>query len=81
MNFGNLDVDEVINDQDLKKERTMETWTRDEAKRPGFKRTNYVQGPDPNQIRIRFKLDSNGSEPDSDQMESDLIRFKSDQIY
>ncbi|PKK68697.1 hypothetical protein RhiirC2_781923 [Rhizophagus irregularis] len=81
MNFGNLDVDEVINDQDLKKERTMETWTRDEAKRPGFKRTNYVQGPDPNQIRIRFKLDSNGSEPDSDQIEPDLIRFGSDQIY
>ncbi|EXX51987.1 hypothetical protein RirG_257080 [Rhizophagus irregularis DAOM 197198w] len=77
----NLDVDEAINDQDLKKERTMETWTRDEAERPGFKRTNYVQGPDPNQIWIKFKSDSNGSEPDSDQIEPDLIRFRSDQIY
>ncbi|CAB5362465.1 unnamed protein product [Rhizophagus irregularis] len=77
----NLDVDEAINDQDLRKERTIETWTRDKAERPGFKRTNYVQGPDPNQIRIRFKSDSNGSEPDLDQIEPDLIRFGSDQIY
>ncbi|GET62690.1 hypothetical protein GLOIN_2v1778181 [Rhizophagus irregularis DAOM 181602=DAOM 197198] len=45
------------------------------------KRTNYGQGPDPNQIRIRFKSDSNGSEPDSDQIEPDLIGFRSDQIY
>ncbi|CAB5375939.1 unnamed protein product [Rhizophagus irregularis] len=45
------------------------------------KKTNYGQGPDPNQIRIRFKSDSNGSEPDSDQIEPDLIGFGSDQIY
>ncbi|GET56165.1 hypothetical protein GLOIN_2v1778181 [Rhizophagus irregularis DAOM 181602=DAOM 197198] len=65
-----------------KKERTMkpgrETKLNDQDSK---KRTNYGQGPDPNQIRIRFKSDSNGSEPDSDQIEPDLIGFGSDQIY
>ncbi|CAB5378791.1 unnamed protein product [Rhizophagus irregularis] len=32
LTYGNLDVDEVINDQDLKKERTMETWTNEVVK-------------------------------------------------
>ncbi|CAB5363822.1 unnamed protein product [Rhizophagus irregularis] len=83
-NYGNLNMRRK-NDQDLR-ERTMnelwkpgrETKLNDQDSK---KRTNYGQGPDPNQIQIRFKSDSNGSEPDSDQIEPDLIRFGSDQIY
>ncbi|CAB5296677.1 unnamed protein product [Rhizophagus irregularis] len=75
-----------LNDQDSKKERNMnelwkpgrETKLNDQDSK---KRTNYGQGPDPNQIQIRFKSDSNGSKPDSDQIEPNLIGFGSDQIY
>ncbi|GET65121.1 hypothetical protein GLOIN_2v1778181 [Rhizophagus irregularis DAOM 181602=DAOM 197198] len=93
MNYGKKPGRETkLNDQDSKKrtnygkiqkkKRTMkpgrETKLNDQYSK---KRTNYGQGPDPNQIQIRFKSDSNGSEPDSDQIEPDLIRFGSDQIY
>ncbi|RGB27197.1 hypothetical protein C1646_769448 [Rhizophagus diaphanus] len=70
-----------LNDQDLKKRMKKpgcEMKLNDQDLKKG---TNYGQGPDSNQIQIRFKSDSNRSEPDLNQIKSDLIRFKSNQIY